>query len=819
MRKILTLLTVGLTALSLVSHAQVKNGKVSGVVIDGSTKTIESATITLLRSKDSTVAKIGVADNTGRFSFENVPEGNYFVSISAVGHERGFSETFVVDENHSSVDLKKIELVQKMKSLSGVTVTSQKPLIEQKVDRTVVNVDASITSVGSSAMEVLEKSPGVTVDKDGNISLKGKTGVQVYIDGRPAYLSGQDLANMLRNMNSSQLEQIEIMTNPPAKYDAAGNSGIINIKTKKNKQFGYNGSVTLGYGEGFYPKFNEGLNFNYRTGKINLFTNFSHNYEKRYQHLDIQRKFTDKSTKQLLSDFIQTANMNNVSQNYNAKVGLDYYASKKTTMGVVFTGFRNPFSFDNRNVTDITYHNGQPSEETRASSLNDLTWRNYSGNFNLRHSFDTTGREISADLDYIKYDASGALTLINSYYDMTGKSIMPSDTLTGNLPQLINIYSGKIDYTHPLKNGAKFEAGVKSSYVKTDNNAQYDSIRNGQVIPDNTRSNYFIYQENINAAYVNYSRPLTKKLNGQFGLRLENTQAKGTQRVNNESFNRSYTQLFPTAYLQYTLNDKNQFVLNYGRRIDRPDYGDLNPFILFLDKYTYEKGNPNLRPQFSNNIEFSHTYGGFLTTTLNYSRTTDIIQQVFGQNEATNETYITRDNIAKLRQYGISVSAYKQWTKWWSGNVYSNLFDNRFQGVANGDPITISATTLVLQSQQQFKFNKGWGAEVSGFYRTKALEGVIVAHPLGQISMGASKQILKNKGTVKLNVRDVFNLQHFEGYSKYGNIDIAFQNYWESRVVNLSFTYRFNKGKMNANGGRRNSGASDEQNRVKIGGN
>jgi hypothetical protein len=818
MRNLSKLLTIILLSISVVGFAQEKRGKISGTVIDGSQKTIESATITLLRAKDSTVAKIAVADKSGHYSFEDIPAGKYMVSITAVGHEKGLSNSFEINDANPSVTLKTIELVPVSKTLGSVVVTSKKPLIEQKVDRTIVNVEASTTNVGSSALDVLEKSPGVTVDKDGNISLKGKSGVQVYIDGRPAYLSGQDLANMLRNMNSNQLEQIEIMTNPPAKYDAAGNSGIINIKTKKTKQFGYNGSVTLGYGQGRYPKVNEGFNFNYRTGKINLFTNLNHSFNQRFQELNIQRKFRNESTKEVTSDFIQEAHMINKSQFYSGKLGLDYDVSKKTTLGVVFSGFSNNFSFNNKNLTDIYFQNGDEPNQTRALSLNDLSWKNYSGNFNFRHSFDSTGREITADLDYIKYDAGGDQTLINSYYDMNGASSKPSDTLLGNLPQTITIYSGKMDYTHPLKKGAKFEAGIKSSYVKTDNNAQYDSLINGQLVHDYNRSNYFIYEENINAVYANYSRPLSKKFSGQLGLRLENTHARGRQVTSQEDFDRNYTQLFPTAYLQYSMNEKNQFVLNYGMRIDRPDYEDLNPFIHFLDKYTYEKGNPDLKPQFSHNIELSHTYAGFLTTTLNYSRTTDIIQQVFEQHEATNETYITKGNIAKLRQYGIAVSAYKQWTKWWSGNIYANLFDNRFEGVVNGAPVTIGTTTLVLQSQQQFKFNKGWGAEISGFYRTKGLEGVIVAQPIGQISFGGSKQILKNKGMIRLNIRDAFRLQHFEGYSRYGNIDIAFQNYWETRVVNLSFTYRFSKGKLKSGSNSKKGGADDEQNRVKIGG-
>jgi len=298
-----TLNLVAALIITLLSQAQTKNGKVSGTVIDGSTKTIESATITLLRIKDSSVAKMSVADKNGKFVFEGVIDGQYVVSITAVGHNKGYSESFEISSTTTSVELKTIELIPVAKSISAVTVTAKKPLIEQKLDRTIVNVEAAVTNVGNSALEVLEKSPGITVDKDGNISLKGKQGVIVMIDGRPSYLSGADLANMLRSMSASQLDQIEIMTNPPAKYDAAGNSGIINIKTKKNKQFGYNGSITTGYTQGRYARFNENGNFNYRAGKVNVFTNLSYNRNHRGEELDITRNFRESTTKDILSIF------------------------------------------------------------------------------------------------------------------------------------------------------------------------------------------------------------------------------------------------------------------------------------------------------------------------------------------------------------------------------------------------------------------------------------------------------------------------------------------------------------------------------------
>ncbi|HEY0434635.1 MAG TPA: outer membrane beta-barrel family protein, partial [Chitinophagaceae bacterium] len=662
-------------------------------------------------------------------------------------------------------------------------------------------------------------SPGVTVDKDGNISLKGKTGVQVYIDGRPAYLSGADLANMLKSMSASQLDQIEIMTNPPAKYDAAGNSGIINIKTKKNKQFGYNGSFTVGVTQGHFPRTNESFNFNYRHGKVNIFSNISHNYNHRFQRLDIQRNFRDENTKDITSTFLQRTYMKNENVFYNAKVGMDYFATKNTTFGVVLNGFKNPSDFIANTSTDIYNATGQLRNVTGAYSRNDQHWKNFSGNVNFRHQFDSTGQEISVDADYISYNSKSIQTLVSKYYDNAGNAISGPDTLLAKLPQDITIYSSKADYTLPLKKGAKFEAGLKSSWVQTDNNAAYDSLVNGQLVHDNNRSNYFKYQENINAAYVNLSRPLSKKLSAQLGLRLENTHAKGNQVTTGQQFDRKYTQLFPTAYFQYSVNKKNQLGLNYGRRIERPAYEDLNPFIHFIDRYTYEQGNPDLRPQFAHNVELTHIYGGYLTTTLNYTVTKDILQEVLEQHEATNETFIKKANIAKLHQVGMSVSGYKEFKKWWSGSVYANGFNNRFEGVVNSEHVKLGVTSFFIQSQQQFKFGKGWSAEVSGWYRTRGLEGVIFIRPLGQFNFGLGKQIMKNKGSLRLNFRDPFNLTNFKGESRYGDVDAKFQNYNFNRSVSINFTYRFNKGKINANGQRKNGGAEDEQNRVKVGGN
>ncbi len=829
MKKLFSLLAV--IAIGLSSFAQsATGGKISGSIKDGGNqKVIDAASVSLLKAKDSGLVKVAVTDKDGNFSFENLKEGRYLVLATSIGHTKTYSSTINITADALSANTGVLQLIPAEKDMKEVLVTSKKPLIERKLDRTIVNVDASITNTGNTALEVLEKSPGISVDKDGNISLKGKAGVIVYLDGRPSYLSGPDLANMLRNMTASQLEQIEIMTNPPAKYDAAGNAGVINIKTKKNKMFGYNGSITTGYTQGRYARFNEAVSFNYRNKKVNLFSSFNYNRNHRAQELYIIRNMRDATTKAITSIFDQSTEMENQNHNYSAKIGMDFTISKNTTLGAVVNGFYNPSLWQSSSNTFINNPNGSLREQIISYTENEEKWKNFSSNVNFRTKLDTAGQELSADIDFVQYKATSVQPLTSSYYDNMGNLKQAPDVLKGTLPTNIKIYSGKVDYTLPLKKDAKFEAGFKTSFVNNDNNASYDSLKTGYVVLDSARSNHFIYDENINAAYVNYNRPLGKKWSAQLGLRVENTNANGISKgytydaardkfvYTETKFKRSYTQLFPTVYLQYTANEKNQFVINYGRRIKRPDYEDMNPFVHFLDRYTFEQGNPNISPQFSHNVELSHTYKGFLTTTVNYTATNNIIQQVLEQNDQTNETYIKKANIASANQIGLEVTANKSITKWWSGNIYANVYNNHFKGLVNGEPISLGVTTFMVQLQQQFKFSKGWAAEVSGFYRTKGLEGVIYIKQMAQVNAGFSKQVLKNQGSIRLNVRDIFAGGVFKGYSKYGTVDADFRNVNDSRAVSLTFTYRFNKGKLKAGSSKRNSGASDEQNRVKSG--
>ncbi|MGN6292341.1 MAG: TonB-dependent receptor domain-containing protein [Chitinophagaceae bacterium] len=811
MRKLLSLLILALTTLSLASYAQVKTGKISGTVIDGSTKIIESATITLLRASDSAVVKMSVADKTGKYEFDNVPEGRYIVAISAVGHDKGFSEVVAVAGSSNTV-VKTIELVPQAQAMSGVTVTAKKPAIEQKPGKMVVNVDASPTNAGLNALELLEKSPGVTVDNDGNISVKGKQGVLILIDGKPTYMSGADLTALLKNMQSTSLDQIEIMTNPPAKYDASGNSGIINIKTKKGIVKGMNGNANLGYTQGLYGRINGGVNLNYRNNKLNVFGGYNGGTYEGYNRLLIDRRMYDADKVTILRTIDQNSRPHFKGAYHNVKAGVDYYFSKKDVAGVVVNGSFNNNDEDPYSLTNIRNNTGLITNKLESIAKNNRKSSNLTTNFNYKHTFDSTGREISADLDYAYYNNRNRTGLTTKSFDGNNNQDAPDVLLTGNIPSDIKIYSAKVDYVHPFRNGLRLEAGAKTSMVKTDNKVNY--LRNGLDAVD--RNNHFIYDENINAAYAILSRSI-KKWELTAGLRMENTIAKGHQISNDSSFKRNYTNLFPNIGAGYNMNEKNQFNLSYSRRISRPDYDDLNPFIFFLDSLTYGQGNPYLQPQFTNNFEFSHTYNRFLTTTINYTNTTDIITDLLKQNTEKNITYQTKDNFSSMKQWGISLMANVPITKWWSANIYTNVFHNDYSGLYNNDPVSVKFTSFLGNMTNTFTLGKGWNAELSGWYRSKAAEGILVANDMGAMNAAITKQLFDKKGTLKLGVRDILWTQQFSGYAKYSDINVDISSRRDSRQFNLSFSYRFGK-KNIAPARRKTGGADDEQNRVKTGG-
>lgn len=823
MRPLLTFLTALFLIATIPALAQTAPGTIDGTIRDEKGQGIEAVTITLLHAKDSARFKQTVTDKAGHFAFDQLPAGKYLVSASSVGYGTKYSPAVALSASGNTHTLPPLVLAAASTSLQSVAVVGKRPPIEQKADRTIINVDASPSNAGSTAMDVLEKAPGVTLDKDDNISLKGKQGVTIMVDGKPTYLSASQLADYLRSLPASAIDQIELMTNPSAKYDAAGNSGIINIKTKKNKLKGFNGNLNLTHTQGVYPKPSGSLNLNYRNGKFNFFLNAGYSHWEGFQELKITRKYLDGDAAQTVNSiFTQTTTMHFINPEANLKFGMDYYLTPKTTLGFVVSGFHNnenTSSSSNIQLLDPQY---AVDSIVQSPSTNHTTWKNGSANLNFRHQYDSAGRELTADLDYVRYSSISNQYFNNTTFNPDMKELGQT-ILTGNLPSTINIYTFKSDYTRPLAKGYKLETGVKFSYVNTDNTARYFNLVNNIPEVDTTKTNSFLYRENINAAYATMTKQLGK-WSVQAGLRLENTNYSGHQLgngltvINNDSsFTRSYTNLFPTLYLTYQASEKNQFTLNYGRRIDRPAYQDLNPFLFFLDQYTYQAGNPYLQPQFTQNVELSHTYHQFLTTTLNYSYTKNFFTETFQQ--SGQATIVRNGNIGSRQNAGVSVSAQVPVVKWWTAILYTNVNYNKFTGILYGQNIDVSATTLLLNINNQFNFSHGWAGELSGFYRTKGVEGQVIVDPMGQASAAVSKKILKDKASLKLAIRDILYTNQVHGYIDFQDTDATFHNRRDSRQVAMTFSWNFGKPFKGASGPKRNTGAGEEEGRVKTGGN
>lgn len=789
-------------------------GTVKGNVTDANRKPVEFATILLLKAADSTLVKGAVADAGGLFELAPIAEGRYLVAATQVGFQKTYSQPFALRAGQT-VALPELRMAEAAKQLNEVKVTAQKPFIEQQIDKTVVNVENSVVSAGSTALEVLERAPGVTVDREGNISLKGKADVRVMIDGKPTYLTAQDLSNLLRNMQSNQVATVEIMTNPPAKYDAAGNAGIINIRLKKAANLGFNGSATLGYGYGLYGKQNGSVNLNYRENKWNLFGNYSVNRRRGWREQDITRVFREGNA--VASFFDQSAENFQRSHSHNFKAGADYFASKKTTVGVLVTGSLGRWGQTSNNVTDIYQGMTTLDYTTLTNAVHSQPWQNLATNFNYKRTLDSAGRELTADLDYAFYNNHNDQTFDIRNFNSLGNPISPLRTDIGLQLGKVDIYSFKADYVHPLGKKAKLEAGVKTSFVTTDNDMKF-YIRLQREVPrpdslDPGRTNQFVYRENINAAYLNFSHQFNKT-GVQLGLRLEHTAARGHQVTTDSVFTRNYVNLFPSVFVKHELNKKNSLGFSYSYRIDRPDYGTLNPFVYFLDPYTYGQGNPFLRPQFTHAFETTHTFGGFLTTTLNYSRTHDVMTQVLKQDDAQRVTFQTVENIGFRENMGLAVSATFPVKKWWTTTNYVNVFRNRYVGQLLGGDLDLSFTSFTANVQNQFTLGKkGWSAELSGFYTHGFLEGILVGQPMGQVSVGVQKQLWNKKASLRLNVRDVFWTQYFRGTVKYQNLDVFVRSRWENRVANLTFSYRFGNAKVQG-ARQRKTGLESEAGRV-----
>lgn len=804
-------ITTGLICL-FTTFLNAQTGNIKGK-INSAGNPANGVLVTLLLSKDNSIAKTEISEADGSFEFTNLISENYIISIEDEKYKLYQSQPLNISNDNLSIVLPTIILEKnEANSLQEVVVQKKKSFVENKIDKTVLNVDALISAAGGDAMDVLEKAPGIVVDENGTITFKGKSGVQVFIDDKPTYLSGSELEAYLKSLPASTLNQIELMTNPPAKYDAAGGAGIINIITKRTKSRGFNGSVTSRFSLGKRAQTRQGLNLNYLNDNIRVYGNIGYNYQNSINDLYIFRRFKneDLTTKSL---FGQTSIMGRTGNNTNGKIGVDYYLSEKSTLGVGVTGtFRT-----GNNRSDVN------SRLSNANSVLDSTivaknrekneFSNGGLNLNYRYDIDSKGTKFTTDFDYLRYTTDANQKFDNTVYQ-PDNSISDQSELLGDLPSRIDIYSFKTDYSHPLKNDGVIEGGYKVSYSKTDNVADYRDVINGQQVANTDMSNHFKYDEIINAVYVNFNTTY-KRFSFQTGLRLENTDSKGNQLQNGQKFKRNYTNLFPTVYVQYKLDSigKNQLVASYGKRINRPYFQDLNPFISPLDRFTYYAGNPYLNPAFANNYDLSYRYKGYFSTTISYGETKDDINETIEINEGIY--YSRPGNTGKSQVYSINFTSDIPILKWWKANFYSEITHSKYKSKLYTEDLDTSGTYWYFSANNSFNFSKNWSGELGGNYQTDVVSAQFIIGARGSVNIGAKTKILKRNGSLRFSVNDVFYGGIVNGtINNLRLTDATWINRRDSRFGAITFTYSFGKS-FKSKEEHDASGADSEKNRVK----
>jgi len=814
MKKRTVLSVLSLLFLFTKAFANTDTGTITGVVVDANSQPLSFANILLFNTADSALVKAEYSKEDGTFELTTIPEGTYRLSVTYVGLPDYNSEPFTVSTGETK-ELPIITLHAASIDLAEVTVNAKRPLVEVHAGKTVFNVDGSINATGSDAMELLRKAPGLVVDNNDNIIMNGKNGVKVYIDGRPSHLSTSDLAAYLKTIQSSDIDNIEIITNPSAKYDAEGNAGIINIRMKKDKNLGSNGTANLGYALGRENSYSGSLSGNHRSKANNTFGSYNYSDGKNVELFDLFRQQAGKT-------FNQTNRNSNDYQAHNFKLGSDFFLNKFNTFGFLVNGYNSKYSYHTNSHTPISQTGSSITDSTLiASSFNEGSRANY--NFNLNYRFDDAkGKVWNFDADYGLYRNDGSEYQPNAYWTgdgSEGSSLLSETIFANDSPTGIDILTFKVDHERPFLQG-QLSTGAKFSKVKTDNTFNFYNVIESTPEIDTSRTNRFVYDENVNALYANYSRQLGK-FEFQAGLRVEQTDSKGEltalKPVGDEPVEQNYVDYFPSGGITYALNQNHNFQLTYSRRVDRPSYQDLNPFEGRLDELTYEKGNPFLHPQYTHSVQLNHTFKYMYNTSLSYSRTTDLITRLVDQDTSDPDaSFITWKNLANQNNITLTISAPLQLAKWW--NAFANASAYRTHNDADfgdGKTVNINVYTFNAYMQHTFTLPLDMALEISGWYLSPSVwGGTFEMKAMGSVDVGLQKKFLQGNGTLKIAISDIFHTQNWSGNSQFGGLYMVASGSQDSRRLRVNFTYNFGNQQV-TNARNRSTGLEDEKGRIK----
>jgi iron complex outermembrane recepter protein len=795
MRKVIFILFTIL----VVTNANAQAIKISGIVNDSNAKqALPNATVII--SSFKSFKETTVTNNKGMFNATVRGSGLYSIEINYIGYKKLIKDSVLIDETHNIIPTFYLSLENNY--MQKVTVTAVKPFIVMGTNKITLNVSQSAVSAGSNAYEVILKAPGV-LEQNEQLNFKGKT-VNIYINGRPSQISGTDLKNMLTNMQASNIEKIEILPNPSAKYEAQGGS-VINIVLVKNKTYGTNYTLTTTLGTGKYLRGSNGIDFNSRNKKINLYGGYTYTNNRQY--------FKDKRTRTLNYAKLNAEEYDlRVRNNNSYKLGLDFDFSKKSSVGFFINGYKN---FRERTVTNestLHYNTSSLDSLTSVKTNGKAIFSSPTLNIYYKTKFDSTDKELSINADYIHYNKNWYDDFTNNYYDEKGQPYTQSNYIRDNSPANINVYVFSADYTQPRKND-KWEIGIKATYSNTDNNVLWENKLTQNWIIDNGKTNHFIYKENVNAAYVNYTRTI-KKWNVETGLRVEHTNTVGNSITVNTTTRNNYLNWFPNVGFEYSKNTNNVFGIGYRKSIQRFGFDYVNPFVVYQSQYAYSQGNPLIQPQINHAFEISYVYKQAYSFSLSYVHGIKSLGELYLQapNNVTISSYgnFNSNDIFYFSAYG-NKKLFKKWTIALVPVIGYIALNNASNSITQGTVKKILLTQLNWQNS--FAFKKGLIAELNFNYVSPYQYGSYTTKLFFNSSFGLSKPIFKNKVTARLGLTDIFNTVNSNKVLDYDGIKSTINYKAESRFINLTLRYKFGNKNVRAKA-RNQSKTSDVQSRI-----
>ncbi len=783
------------------SYAQIE---LKGIVKDSSNVAVEFANVVLTNQKNE-IVKGTITDEKGEFIL-SAKKGAYKLSISFLGYKDWVKEITLDD----SFDFGIIILEESKNNLDEVVVTARKPIVKREVDRLIFDVSSSLHSIGGDLTDALRVTPGLTFVND-NLSIFGKDNVRIMINGRITSIPSGGLTNFLSSIRAEDIKSIEVITNPPARFEAEGNYGLINIVYKKRIN-SWQTRINSRYIQTTFPAYASGVNFSYFKNKLSLL-------------VDLNGKKGSEGVTEQSDIFYPNQIWNGTTirkdkKDYlSGRLSIQYDVSNKLSFGLQYiAGTENPDIRDRNNVRIINAVSRQLDSVLSANGNNNRNNYNHALNAYSIIKIDTLGRQITFDVDYFNYVENQDRDFETQTFDTNGNEGNLFSSSQNLSKQNINNYSFKTDVVHPM---GKFniEYGGKLSFIDNNNSISFFDKTTGIPVLDISQSDSFEYKENTQSLYASVSHKLNDKWSFKAGLRFENTNTEGFSRTLNQTNRTSYNKLFPTSYVSYQPNKNNSFSLSYGKRIKRPKYWEINPFRWYINDFSFSEGNPFLQPSFKDNFEFNHVYKNNLTTILFMSVTNDGFGQVPLVDPNTNILTLTRDNYFKRYNYGLGLVYRFSKISWFSSFIHTQLYYSETDFNSNIDSSLLNqeqnGLTYSISNYNSFVFNKSktFLGELNFWYNSEKRTGLYVEEPSYSLSLGLKKMFLNNDLQTSINVYDVFRTSNPDIITNYSNGVSRIANiYSDNRYFKVSVSYRFGNKKIR--GRKRRVGNKEEKNRI-----